>query len=53
MTAKLIILPEAKADIADAYRWYEEQSLGLGCVIYSVFHCSQDPAKWRSRLLND
>lgn len=20
------------------------------CVIYSVFHCSQDPDKWRSRL---
>ena len=100
MTTKLVILPEAKADIAASYRWYEEQSLGLGldflrcveatllaiqrtplsyptvhesyrrslvrrfpvaiffefapdhgrCVIYSVFHCSQDPAKWRSRL---
>jgi putative addiction module component (TIGR02574 family) len=22
----------------------------LGLVIYSVFHCSQDPAKWRRRL---
>jgi plasmid stabilization system protein ParE len=20
------------------------------CVVYSVFHCSQDPEKWRSRL---
>lgn len=100
MTDTPILLPEAKADVADAYRWYEEQSLGLGmeflrcveaailtiqrtpllyptvhesyrrslvrrfpfaiffefvsgqnrCVVYSIFHCSQDPEKWRSRL---
>jgi hypothetical protein len=100
MTETPILLPEAKADVADAYLWYEEQSLGLGmeflrcveiallaiqraplicptvhesyrrslvrrfpfaiffelepdrnrCVVYSVFHCSQDPEKWRSRL---
>jgi plasmid stabilization system protein ParE len=100
MTETPILLPEAKADVADAYHWYEEQSLGLGmeflrcveaallairrtplscptvhesyrralvrrfpfaiffefvpdqnlCVVYSVFHCSQDPEKWRSRL---
>ncbi len=96
----LVLLPEAKTDIEEAYLWYEDQSLGLGmeflrcieaaltsvqrnpmiypavhemyrralvrrfpfailfgteaegkrCVIYSVFHCSQDPEKWRSRL---
>ena len=95
-----ILLPEARADVTDAYLWYEEQSLGLGmeflrcveialvsiqrtplihpvvhesyrralvrrfpfaiffeiedarnrCVVYSVFHCSQDPEKWRGRL---
>jgi plasmid stabilization system protein ParE len=95
-----VLIPEAKADLADSYLWYEEQSLGLGieflrcveatlqsiqrnpliypvvhetyrralvrrfpfavffevegnsgsCVVYSVFHCSQDPGKWRGRL---
>jgi plasmid stabilization system protein ParE len=100
MTETPILLPEAKADVADAYLWYEEQSLGLGmeflrcvetalhtiqrnplscpmvhesyrrslvrrfpfavffeflpdqnrCAVHSVFHCSQDPQKWRSRL---
>jgi plasmid stabilization system protein ParE len=95
---KLIILPEAEQDTAQAYVWYEGQELGLGeeflrcvdaCVqsirrspeifqvvhesyrrgvvrrfphvvfyeyseitviVYAVFHCSQDPKKWRSRL---
>ena len=100
MTETPILLPEAKADVADAYLWYEEQSRGLGgeflrcvetallaiqrnpliyptvhesyrrslvrrfpfaiffefvpnqnrCVVYSVFHCSQDPEKWMRRL---
>lgn len=100
MTETPILLPEARADVAEAYLWYEEQSLGLGmeflrcvetallaiertplgyatihesyrrslvrrfpfviffefapdqnrCIVYSVFHCSQDPEKWRSRL---
>lgn len=55
MTETPILLPDARADIADAFQWYEEQSMGLGmeflrCVVYSVFHCSQDPEKWRSRL---
>jgi plasmid stabilization system protein ParE len=93
-------LPAAKQDIADAFAWYEQQSLGLGLeflwrveatavsiqrypamypavladyrralvrrfpygifyeveperiVIYAVFHCSQDPDKWKARLLN-
>lgn len=26
----MILRPEAEADIAEAYRWYEEQSPGLG-----------------------
>jgi hypothetical protein len=30
MTETPILLPEAKADVADAYLWYDEQSLGLG-----------------------
>ena len=100
MTEAPILLPEAKADVAGAYSWYEKQSFGLGmeflrcvetallsiqrsplsyptvhesyrrslvrrfpfaiffefapdqnrCIIYSVFHCSQNPEKWRSRL---
>lgn len=100
MTSPPILVPEAKADVADAYLWYEDQSLGLGmeflrcveaallaiqrtplihpvvhetyrrallrrfpfaiffeideadgcCVVYSVFHCAQDPEKWRGRL---
>lgn len=30
--------------------FYEvEEGEGL-CVVYSVFHCSQEPAKWRARL---
>ena len=100
MTETPILLPEATADVASAYLWYEEQSPGLGseflrcvetallaiqrnpliyptvhesyrrllvrrfpfaiffefvpnqnrCVVYSVFHCSEDPEKWRRRL---
>ena len=100
MTSPPILVPEAKADIADAYLWYEDQSFGLGMeflrcvevallsiqrspliypvvhetyrrallrrfpfaiffeidepgdrhVVYSVFHCSQNPEKWRGRL---
>ena len=100
MISPPILVPEAKADVADAYLWYEDQSLGLGmeflrcveaallsiqrtpliypmvhetyrralirrfpfaiffeiddsedrCIVYSVFHCSQDPEKWRGRL---
>lgn len=95
-----LLIPQAKSDVADAYLWYEDQSLGLGmdflrCVevtllsiqrtpliypivyttyrralvrrfpfaiffeiddaqdrsiVYSVFHCSQDPDKWRGRI---
>ncbi len=96
------LIPEAKSYVADAYLWYEDQSLGLGldflrCVeltllsiqrtpliypivystyrralvrrfpfaiffeiddaqnqsiVYSVFHCSQNPDKWRGRVQN-
>jgi len=100
MTLQLVLTPEAKADAAQAFRWYEEQSPGLGmeflrctealiqkiqqtprlypvvhegyrralirrfpyaifyeieasperCVVFSIFHGSQDPEKWRTRL---
>lgn len=100
MTSPPVLIPEARADVAEAYLWYEEQSLGLSmdflrcveaallsiqrtplgcpiaheayrralvrhfpfaiffeiddsakrCVVYAVFHCSQDPEKWRGRL---
>jgi plasmid stabilization system protein ParE len=93
-------LPGAKQDIAEAFAWYEQRSLGLGreyarcldatiqsiqshplmypavfadlrralvrrfpyavfyeveperIVVYAVFHCSQDPDKWKARFLN-
>ncbi len=96
----LHFLPEAKQDIADAFAWYEEQSLGLGleflrcleatiesverhplmhpvvfgeyrralvrrfpyvvfyeinasrAVVHAIFHCAQDPNKWKGRLTN-
>jgi plasmid stabilization system protein ParE len=98
MAAKLIVVPEAQQDVADAFGWYEGRRPGLGeeflsCVdasiqairrtpemypvvhetyrralvrrfpyaifyehaeetvtIYSVFHTSRDPDKWRQRL---
>ena len=100
MISPPVLVPEAKADVADAYLWYEDQCLGLGmeflrcvevalltiqrtpliyplvhadyrralvrrfpfaiffeidtpanrCIVYSVFHCAQDPEKWRTRL---
>lgn len=100
MSATVVLLPEAKKDVARAYRWYEEQSIGLGmeflrclevmlisiqrtpsiyptvqgtcrrailrrfpyavffdieeardaCIVYSVFHCAQNPDKWQERL---
>jgi len=103
MTSCPTLVPEAKADVAAAFQWYEEKCLGLGldflrcvegtlssiqraplaypivhetyrralvrrfpfavffdiddlkhhCIVYSVFHCSQDPEKWRGRLQNN
>ncbi len=100
MTRPPILVPEAHADVAAAYLWYEDQNPGLGldflrcvevallsiertprmhpvmyetyrralvrrfpyaifyeiddmdnrCIVYSVFHCSQDPKKWHGRL---
>ncbi len=98
MIERVIYTPDADADVAEAYSFYEGCEPGLGedflrCVearvltiqrhpqlcpvavdefrravirrfpyeifyeagddaiiIYSVFHCSQDPQKWRSRL---
>lgn len=98
MPNRLVFLPEARLDIADAYAWYEFQTPGLGAefircldvaflsierqpsiypvvhekyrralvrrfpyaiffepdkgkiVIYSVFHCSQNPKKWHLRI---
>jgi len=100
MSTRLILLPEAKKDIAEAYIWYEKQSIGLGseylrcvdatllsiqrmpfifpvtyktyrralihrfpfsifyefdseknsCVVYAIFHFSQDPSKWHIRI---
>ncbi len=30
MAAKLVLAPEAMADVEDAYNWYEAQRVGLG-----------------------
>lgn len=30
MTAAIVVRPEAEAEIAEAYQWYEDQSVGLG-----------------------
>jgi plasmid stabilization system protein ParE len=30
MTYRVILRPEAEAELAEAYRWYEEQRPGLG-----------------------
>lgn len=97
MVEQVIYLPEASADVAQAYAWYEDCAPGLGeeflrcveaavltiqrhpqlypvamdsfrhalirrfpfqvfyeptadaIVIYSVFHCSQDPQTWKKR----
>lgn len=99
MIENIVLLPEAVADAAEAYQWYEQRGEGLGdrflkcvgdcieriqqqpelaervyldfrrilvrrfpyvifyefeadrIVIYSIFHSSQDPRKWRERLV--
>jgi plasmid stabilization system protein ParE len=30
MSIRIVIEPEAEADVAEAYRWYEDQRSGLG-----------------------
>jgi plasmid stabilization system protein ParE len=30
VTASFVVRPDAEADIDEAYRWYEERSVGLG-----------------------
>jgi hypothetical protein len=48
MTETRILLPEAKADVADGFLWYEEQSMGLGmeflrCVETALFAIQRTP----------
>lgn len=31
MTRRLIVRPEAEAEMSDAFDWYEDRSAGLGC----------------------
>ena len=98
MDVELVIAPEARQDVDEAYSWYEERRTGfgeefLGCVeaciqlicrtpelypkvheeyrralvrrfpyaifydyfdgkvfLYSIFHTSKNPKKWRKRL---
>ena len=45
---KVIVRPEAEADITDAYQWYETQRKGLGesfllCVEEALARASRDP----------
>ena len=48
MTEPPILLPEARKDVADAYTWYEEQSLGLGmdflrCIEATIISIQRNP----------
>ena len=48
MSTSPILIPEAKADVADAYLWYEDQSLGLGmeflrCVEVALLSIQRTP----------
>ena len=48
MPSELIFIPEARNDIAEAYLWYEEQSLGLGmdflrCIEASFLSIQRNP----------
>ena len=48
MDYELIIRPEAKADLLDAYQWYQEQRQGLGndfklCVEEVIFKIQRNP----------
>ncbi len=65
MPAELVFAPEVEQDLTEAYDWYERQRPGLvrrfpfsvfheysgeTVTVYSVFHNSRDPEKWRQRL---
>ena len=48
MTLTPVLVPEAKTDVAEAYMWYEDQSLGLGmeflrCVEAALFSLQRTP----------
>ncbi len=52
MANELIFTPEARNDIADAYQWYEEQSLGLGmdflrCLEVAFLSIQRNPLIYR------
>ena len=40
MNYKISIQPEAEYDLEEAYKWYEENSLGLGSEFIRVFDAS-------------
>ena len=48
MSEHVIYTEEAGDDVAESYVFYEPTADAV--VIYSAFHCSQDPEKWRTRL---
>jgi hypothetical protein len=51
MVDQVIYTPEAQDDVEKAYGWYEEREPGKDRItVYSIFHCSQNPRKWHSRL---
>ncbi len=44
--ASLVLAPEAKGDVGEAYRWYETQSTGLGL---DYFRCIDPNFRIRDR----
>lgn len=51
MTETPVLLPEAKADVAGASLWYEEQSVGLGleflrCVETTLLAIQRNPLSY-------
>ena len=54
MTVQVIVQPEAEADLAEAFGWYEEQRHGLGHELieeagYAFERIGESPLRWRAR----
>jgi plasmid stabilization system protein ParE len=45
----LIVRPEAEADIAESYRWYEAKSVGLGAAFMSEVKLKLDRIEGRPK----
>jgi plasmid stabilization system protein ParE len=54
VTRQIILAPEAKSDVADAYGWYENQMQGLGddfltCLESAFLQIAQNPTRYPIR----